>query len=354
MENDPQAAWKIINELKNETLPSDKAEKINRTQWFSHFRDLLKSNDYQIDNERRHQIKNELLDFEKTEQLGNLDYDLTEKELLNSCKNLKNNKASAYDMIKNEMIKSALPSISNAVVKIFNVLLKSGQIPDSWIPIHKQDNNTDPNNYRGITLSSCLGILFCHILNERISRFLEDKSFISREQAGFHKNHSTSDQTFILKTIIDKYIHKSSKGNKLYACFIDFRKAFDTVCHEWLLLKLQRAGINGKIYELIKSMYQNSFSRVKCKNTLTDHIAVKQGVHHGSVLSPLLFNIFINDIGNTLLVDAAPVVYDAKVNHLLYADDLVLLSTSEEGLQRNIDKIHEYCKMWGLAINTNN
>ena len=272
MENDPQAAWKIINELKNENLPSDKAEKINRTQWYSHFKDLLKSNDYQIDNDRHQQIKNELLDFEKTQQLGNLDYDITEKELLNACKNLKNNKASAYDMIKNEMIKSALPSISNAVVKIFNVLLKSGQIPDSWmegiiIPIHKQGNDTDPNNYRGITLSSCLGKLFCHILNERISRFLEDKSFISREQAGFRKNHRTSDQTFILKTIIDKYIHKSSKGNKLYACFIDFRKAFDTVCHEGLLLKLQRAGINGKIYELIKSMYQNSISRVKCKNT---------------------------------------------------------------------------------------
>ena len=249
-------------------------------------------------------------------------------------------------MIKKEMIKSALPSISNAVVKIFNILLKSGQIPDSWtegiiIPIHKQGNNTDPNNYRGITLSSCFRKLFCHILNERISRFLEDKSFICNEQAGFRKNHRTSDQTFILKTIIDKYIHKSSKGNKLYACFIDFRKAFDTVCHEGLLLKLQRAGINGKIYELIKSMYQNSISRVKCKNTLTDPIEVKQGVHQGSVLSPLLFNIFINDIGNTLLVDSAPVVYDTKVNYLLYADDLVLLSTSEEGLQRNIDKIHE-------------
>ena len=99
-------------------------------------------------------------------------------------------------------------------------------------------------------------------------------------------------------------------------------------------------------------MYQNSISRVKCKNTLTDTIAVKQGVHQGSVLNLLLFNIFINDIGNTLLVDDAPVVYDTNVNHLLNADDLVLLSTSEEGLQRNIDKIHEYCKMWGLTINT--
>lgn len=357
METDPQAAWKVIHELKNESLPPDKAEKINKTQWYSHFRDLLKSNECQIDNERQQQIKNEVLNLEKSEQLGNLDYDINEKELLNACKKLKNNKASAYDMIKNEMLKTALPSISNTVVKIFNVLLKTGQFPDSWtegilIPIHKQGNSADPNNYRGITLNSCLGKLFCHVLNERISKFLDDKSFIGREQAGFRKNHRTSDQIFILKTIIDKYIHKNGKGNKLYACFIDFRKAFDTVWHEGLFLKLQRAGINGKIYDLIRSMYQNSISRVKCKNTLTDSIDIKQGVHQGSVLSPLLFNIFINDIGNTLLTDAAPILYDSKVNHLLYADDLVLLSTTEEGLQRNIDRVHEYCTNWGLTINT--
>ena len=67
---------------------------------------------------------------------------------------------------------------------------------------------------------------------------------------------------------------------------------------------------------------------------------------------PLLFNIFINDIGNSLLSHDAPIVHDSKVNHLLYADDLVLLSTTEEGLQRNIDKVHEYCRQWGLVINT--
>ena len=129
------------------------------------------------------------------------------------------------------------------------------------------------------------------------------------------------------------------------------KKAFDTVWHEGLFLKLQRAGINGNIYELIRSMYQHPISRVKCKNTLTDSTDIKQGVHHGNVLSPLLFNIFINDISNALSMDDTPIIHDSNINHLLYADDLVF-STTEEGLQRNIDRVHEYCTNWGLVINT--
>ena len=356
MENDPQTAWKIINELKNDSLPADKAEKINRTQWFTHFRDLLHSNTNQIDNNRQNTIKEELFQYEKSFQNGSLDYEITEKEIIDACKKLKNNKASAYDMVKNEMIKSALPFIKHTLVKVFNKLLKEGQFPVSWtegiiIPIYKQGGFTDPNNYRGITLNSCLGKLFCHVLNTRISNDLENRSFLIKEQAGFRKNFRTSDHLFILKTIIDKYTQKSGKMNKLYACFIDLKKAFDTVWHEGLLLKLQKAGINGKMYKLVKSMYQGSLSRVKCKGALTEPISIKQGVHQGSVLSPLLFNIFINDIGDDLLLDDAPILHDSKISHLLYADDLVLLSTSENGLQSNIDRVNTFCKSWGLAIN---
>ena len=98
------------------------------------------------------------------------------------------------------------------------------------------------------------------------------------------------------------------------------------------------------MYSILKSMYNGSFSRVKWKKVLSESISIKQGVHQGSVLSPLLFNIFINDIGDDLFTDDAPILHDSRVSHLLYADDLVLLSTSEIGLQRNIDRVNTFCE----------
>ena len=154
-------------------------------------------------------------------------------------------------MIKNEMIKSALPFIKKTVVKVFNKLLKEGHFTVSWtegiiVPVYKQGTYTDPNNYRGITLNSCLGKLLCHYLNTRISNHLENRSFLIKEQAGFRKNFRISDQIFIPKTKVDKYSQRNGKMNKLYICFIYIKKAFDTVWHEGLLLKLQRAGIDGQ------------------------------------------------------------------------------------------------------------
>ena len=107
----------------------------------------------------------------------------------------------------------------------------------------------DANNYRGITLSSCFGKLFCHVLNERILHYLDNRSFLKPEQAGFRKYFRSTDHIYGLKTIIDKYVFNFTKSGKIYASFIDLRKAFDTVWHVGLLLKLQKAAINGNMYE---------------------------------------------------------------------------------------------------------
>lgn len=357
MEKDPQTAWKIIGELKQDSVQTDKAEKINRKEWFDHFHNLLNTkNINQEDNARKENVNCELSSYEKLNQSCNLDYEITEKEIFAACKILKNNKASAYDMIRNEMLKSAVPYMCKPIMQAFNIILNSGKFPKSWrdgiiIPVHKHGSRLDVNNYRGITISSCLGKLFCHIINDRISKELESKCFIKPEQAGFRKNHRTSDHIFVLKTIIDKYVLNSKNGSKLFACFIDLKKAFDTVWHDGLFLKLQKAGICGKIYNIIKSMYNCSQSRVKCKHFMSDPIEITKGVHQGNVLSPLLFNIFINDLGDDMVDTDAPMLHDSKISHLMYADDLLLLSTSETVLQHNISKVNEFCNRWGLSIN---
>ena len=92
MDNDPQTACKIVNELKNDLLPADKAEKINRSQWYMHFRDLLRDNTHKIDSDVQKDIKDELTNYEKSHQEGNLDYEITEKEVIDACHKLKKKK----------------------------------------------------------------------------------------------------------------------------------------------------------------------------------------------------------------------------------------------------------------------
>ncbi len=121
---------------------------------------------------------------------------------------------------------------------------------------------------------------------------------LSKCQIGFLPKCRTSDHIFTLQTLIDKYVHQN-KG-KIFACFIDFKKAFDSIWHEGLYLKLLDSGIGGKFYDLIKSMYTASQCAVKIGNQRTEFFPQGRGVRQGCSLSPTLFNIYINQLANIL------------------------------------------------------
>ena len=157
---------------------------------------------------------------------------------------------------------------------------------------------------------------------------------------------------FIIKCISDKYC--KTKVGKVYACFVDFQKAFDTVIHTGIKIKLLSIGVGSKFYEIIKDIYEVSKSCVKLQNHITDNFPINLGVNQGDNLSPNLFKISINDLPDYIEDSIDPILLNNKpLNCLLYADDLVLYLTSAKGLQTRLDKLQKYCKDWFLKVNPN-
>ena len=195
---------------------------------------------------------------------------------------MKLKKAAYSDRISNEMIKASSDILIKGFIKVFNIILKSGNFPKAWCeglitPIFKSGNHLDPNNYRGICVSNCLGKLFCLILNERLMSYVKDRELIHPSQIGFMPGSRTADHILTLKTLHDKYVNQHKNG-KIYACFVDFRKTFDSVWHEGLLLKLLQNKIGGKFYDLIKNLYSNTQCAIKYSNHRTTFLPYKKGV----------------------------------------------------------------------------
>ena len=256
------------------------------------------------------------------------------------------------------MIKSSIGILSKAFLKIFNNILTSGKFPESWTeglitPIHKSGNSLDPNNYRVICVSSCMGKLFCSILNNRLMNFVNEKQLIHPTQIGFMPGNRTADHILTLKTLHDKYVKQSEK-EKIYACFVDFRKAFDSVWQQGLFYQLIKNNIGGHFYDLIQDLYSNTKCAIKLSENRTPFFPYKKGVRQRCILSPLLFNIYINDLPKMFQQtqsDPFLLPNGTTINSLLYADDLIILSRSKSGLQNCLNQINEWCSKWLMEVN---
>ena len=135
---------------------------------------------------------------------------------------------------------------------------------------------------------------------------------------------------------------------------MDFKKAFDSLWHEGFFFKLKKIGIRGKTRELIKDIYKKTnCAVVKSGNVITSFFDYTKGVRQGCPLSPILFNIYVNDLFETMNNDNDGDIFleEHKANILMYADDLIILSESKEGLQKQIGKLENYCTKWRLQIN---
>ena len=187
---------------------------------------------------------------------------------------------------------------------------------------------------------------------------------MGQEQAGFRECYSTIDHTFVLKLIIELY----QSVPKLVCCaFIDYRKAFDSINRPLLWQKLLFFNINGKLFNVVKNMYDKAKSCVKIENLYSDYFPCNIGVRQGDNLSPLLFALFINDFshyvgrsykGLCVSKSCYPSLENEdalflKLFVLLYADDTIILAKNERDLQTALDSVQEFCTKFKLIVNIN-
>ena len=354
---DPKAYMDLVKALRDgkhdRKKPSD-LQAIEPDTWFTHFSELLgKSKDKTISETYMEEYVKNNCDLLSSE----LDRRFTKLELKGAIKRLKNNKSVSFDKISNEMLKCSFETMHGPIILLFNTCLKFNIYPTEWKndilgPLHKSGEKTDPNNFRGICVSSCFGKLFNMVLRNRLEEKCLHDFEQSKEQISGQSGARTADHILVFHHIINKIVKIEKKS--LYVCFFDLKKAFDTVNRVHLFYNLlTQYKIGGNFLKILQNLYTDNKVFIKLDHGLTKSFTTKIGVKQGCSFSPFLFNLFIDKLPKVFDNSCNPIMLGGKpISCLSWADDCVVMSLSQNGLQNAINKTVSFFSKLGLVVNT--
>ena len=276
---------------------------------------------------------------------------INSSEILSLIRNLNPNKAAGSDGISGHMLMLCDDTVVPPLMIIFRNILEKSDYPDYWklanvTPVYKKDDKQLIKNYRPISLLPICGKIFEKLVFNCLYSYLNKNKLITKNQSGFCPGDSTTNQLLYFINEIHEAFN-DPKSLEVRAVFLDISKAFDKVWHQGLLFKLKQNGIDGKLLCLFKSYLTNRKQRVALNGCFSDYSLIESGVPQGSVLGPLLFLIYINDLENSM-----------KSNVKFFADDTMLFSIvkdpkiSADDLNHDLDLISRWAYQWKMVFNS--
>lgn len=226
------------------------------------------------------------------------------EEVVNFINELKEGTSPGYDNLPAKLLKQIAPLLANPLQYIFNLSLKTGVFPSAFkksivIPLFKKGDTKLVTNYRPISLTPCISKVLEKIVKKRLCKFMDKHKILSENQFGFRENRSTQDA---VNNVVQKIQEEIQKGKKPILLLLDIEKAFDSISHSKLLDKLEKVGVRGIARNWFESYLKNRKQSVKIRETYSEEKSCLDGLPQGTVLSPLLFLIYVNELCNLISV----------------------------------------------------
>ena len=269
--------------------------------------------------------------------------EVSEGSIIEYIDSLANDK-SIYDKIPLKIYKLILPSIIIPITHIVNESLSSGTMPTLCkkalvTPVYKgEGDKLDPGNYRPISILPLIGKCIEYFVNQHLTQYIKENNLLNDRQFGFRKDNST---TYLMLDLFDNIYSSKEKGKRPAVLFLDIKKAFDTVNHDILLTKLRHYGISGTVYKWFQSYLSNRYQSTRLGKRISIELLILWGVPQGSILGPILFSIFINDIVSVC----------KKSIPFLFADDGALFIDNVDRNTYSIMKTELKSILYWLKIN---